>query len=70
MQTRQPEHREGLAGRERSDHTVRQDERAGSLIANAHSVAVNVQARYLIDIKNTGSLIIEWLRMSSEVSAR
>ena len=49
---------------------VRQDERVGSLIANAHPAAVNVQARYRIGIQNTGSSIMKWVGMSSEVSAR
>lgn len=43
-QTCQPERSVGLAGRERSDHTVRQDEEMGSLTRYAHLEPVYRQA--------------------------
>ncbi len=43
-QTSQPERSVGLTGRERSDHTVRQDEVMGSLTRYAHLEPVYRQA--------------------------
>jgi hypothetical protein len=58
-QTCQPERSVGLAGRERSDHTVRQDERMGSLTRYAHLEPVYRQALKKIKPSNTGSIIID-----------